>query len=80
MDEVFFIARADGWECRDQRVVVYGGANAAGLALELLVWTRDLVVCTDAKRLAAKDRERLQRHHIDLRRNRSRGSTAVAVS
>ncbi len=65
---VFHCPYCDGWECRDQRVAVYGGANAAGLALELLVWTRDLVVCTDGKRLAAKDRDRLQRHRVDLRR------------
>jgi thioredoxin reductase len=38
----------DGWEWRDQPVGVYGrGDAAAGLALALTVWTRDLILCTD---------------------------------
>jgi thioredoxin reductase len=64
---VFHCPYCDGWECRDQRIAVYGGSNAVGLALELLVWTRDLVVCTDGQRLITKDRERLVRHQIEWR-------------
>ena len=63
----FIAPYCDGWECRDQRVAVYGGPNAAGLALELLVWTRDLIVCTDGKPLGVKDRARLERHGIAWR-------------
>jgi len=38
----------DGWEWRDQPVAVYGrGDAAAGLALGLTVWTRDLLLCAD---------------------------------
>ena len=67
---VFHCPYCDGWECRDERIAVYGGANAASLALELLVWSRDLVVCTDGKRLPVKDRDRLQRRRIELRQER----------
>ncbi len=38
----------DGWEHRDQPIAVYGcGDTAARYALGMLVWTRDIVLCTD---------------------------------
>ncbi|HET8648642.1 MAG TPA: NAD(P)/FAD-dependent oxidoreductase [Gemmatimonadales bacterium] len=38
----------DGWEHRDQPIAVYGrGTAGRGLTLELTVWSRDLVLCTD---------------------------------
>lgn len=62
----------DGWEHRDQSIVIYGhGHDAAGLALELTVWSRDLTLCTDgAAELERKDRERLARQKIAIREER----------
>ncbi|HKV84967.1 MAG TPA: NAD(P)/FAD-dependent oxidoreductase [Ktedonobacterales bacterium] len=62
----------DGWEHRDQPIVIYGrGHDAAGLALELTVWSRDLTLCADgAAELSAKDRERLARHGVAVREER----------
>ena len=38
----------DGWEHRDQSIAVYGrGIEGVDLALEMLGWSRDLVLCTD---------------------------------
>jgi thioredoxin reductase len=38
----------DGWEHRDQTVVVYGqGQSGADLALEMLGWSSDVTWCTD---------------------------------
>jgi thioredoxin reductase len=62
----------DGWEHRDQPIVIYGrGHDAAGLALELTVWSRDLTLCADGDAdLSAKDRERLARQGIAVREER----------
>ncbi len=58
----------DGWENRDRAVAVYGGPDeASGLALSLLTWTRDLVVCTDGRRLTAAAKARLQTAGIPAR-------------
>lgn len=46
---VFHCPYCDGWEMKDQPLAVYGnGENGAGLAKELLLWSRDVVLCTDA--------------------------------
>jgi hypothetical protein len=38
----------DGWECRDQPIAVTGGnQDSVGLAIELLLWSKDLVLCTN---------------------------------
>ncbi|MDB6175409.1 MAG: trxB [Chthoniobacteraceae bacterium] len=38
----------DGWEHRDRPLAVYGrGTSGLEFAVELLVWSRDLVLCTD---------------------------------
>lgn len=62
----------DGWEHRDQPIVIYGrGHDAAGLALELTVWSRDLTLCADGPAgLDRKDRERLARQQIAIREER----------
>ncbi|HEV2405824.1 MAG TPA: FAD-dependent oxidoreductase, partial [Ktedonobacterales bacterium] len=62
----------DGWEHRDQPIVIYGrGHDAAGLALELTVWSRDLTLCSDGDaELPTKDRERLARQGIAVREER----------
>lgn len=45
---VFHCPYCDGWEVRDRPLAVYGrAARGFGLALELTLWSRDLVLCTD---------------------------------
>jgi len=67
---VFHCPYCDGWESRDQPLAVYSRtANGVGLALELTVWSNDIVLCTDGTRLDAKHVERLQRHKIPWRRD-----------
>ena len=58
----------DGWEHRDQSLVAYGaGRPAIGLALSLRTWSERVTACTDGKRVAPKDRQRLERNGIALR-------------
>jgi thioredoxin reductase len=62
---VFHCPYCDGWEQRDTPLVVYSRtANGVGLATELLLWSRDVVLCTDGVRLERKHIERLQRYEI----------------
>jgi thioredoxin reductase len=62
---VFHCPYCDGWESRDQPLAVYSrSANGVGLALELTVWSKDIVLCTDGTRLEAKHVQRLARHRI----------------
>ena len=65
---VFHCPYCDGWEMRDQPLAVYGqGENGAGLAIELLFWSRNLVLCTDGPaQLSAEDRKRLDHHSISI--------------
>lgn len=68
---VFHCPYCDGWESRDQPLAVYSrSANGVGLALELTVWSQDIVLCTDGTRLDAKHVQRLERHKIPWRRDR----------
>lgn len=69
---VFHCPYCDGWEMRDQPLAVYGqGEKGAGLALELKLWSRDLVLCTDGpSELSRGDRERLDQHGIGVREDR----------
>jgi thioredoxin reductase len=66
---VFHCPYCDGWEVRDQPLAAYGkGDHGVGLALELLGWSRDLVLCTDGPaKLSAHDREHLSRNGIAVR-------------
>ena len=66
---VFHCPYCDGWEMRDQPLAVYGrGHRGLGLALELTVWSRDLVLCTDGpSEIEPADLERLERNGISLR-------------
>jgi thioredoxin reductase len=66
---VFHCPYCDGWEVRDQSIAIYGrGEKAHGLALELTIWSRDLVLCTNGPcELRDKQRERLERNGIALR-------------
>ena len=66
---VFHCPYCDGWEVRDQPIAIYGrGEKGHGLALELLAWSRDLVLCTNGPcELRDNQRERLERNGIALR-------------
>ena len=69
---VFHCPYCDGWEVRDRPLAIYGsGARGLGLSLELIGWSRDLVLCSDGP--AGIDTEglaRLQRNGIRLREER----------
>jgi thioredoxin reductase len=69
---VFHCPYCDGWEMRDQPLAVYGrGKRGYGLALELTLWSRDVVLCTDGPPgLSADKRERLARNGVALRTQR----------
>ena len=66
---VFHCPYCDGWEVRDQPLAAYGkGDDGVGLALELLGWSRDVVLCTDGPSgLSADDRGRLARNRVAVR-------------
>ncbi len=66
---VFHCPYCDGWEMRDRPIAVYGrGENGSGLAVELMLWSRDVVLCTDGpSELSAEHREALERHKISVR-------------
>lgn len=65
----------DGWEHRDQPIAVYArGTAGRGLALELTVWSSDLVLCTDGPSgFGEEDRELFARVGIVLREDRVKG-------
>jgi thioredoxin reductase len=65
---VYNCCYCDGWENRDQPIAVYGlGDSGVGLAIEMLIWSRDVVLCTDGPaRLGAEDKARLDRHGIPV--------------
>ena len=61
----------DGWENRDRPLAVYGPPEqAAALAMSLLTWSRDLVVCTDGRRMRAATRVSLRTAGITVRTER----------
>jgi thioredoxin reductase len=69
---VFHCPYCDGWEVRDRPLAVYGrGARGLGLSLELLGWSRDVLLCTDGpSEIDAEGRARLARHGIAVREDR----------
>ena len=69
---VFHCPYCDGWEMRDQPLAIYGrGENGLGLSLELLLWSRDLVLCSDGpSELSDEERKHLAHHEIKLREDR----------
>jgi thioredoxin reductase len=68
---VFHCPYCDGWEHRDLPLAVYGrGEEGVDYALELLTWSRDLVLCTDGQDLPPSQKERLERHGIVFREER----------
>ena len=69
---VFHCPYCDGWELRGQPVAVYGCEKRGyGLAIELLGWTRDIVLCSDGScRLDAEEIATLERNGIRIREER----------
>jgi thioredoxin reductase len=69
---VFHCPYCDGWEVRDQPLAIYGrGDRGLGLSLELIGWSRDLVLCTDGPPEIAPDGlARLDRNGIAVRQER----------
>jgi thioredoxin reductase len=70
---VFNCPYCDGYELRGCPIAVYGQCDQRGAeyALELLPWTRDIVLCTDgAPELTAAMRERLARNGVAVRDER----------
>ena len=65
---VFHCPYCDGWEMRDRMLAVYGrGEKGAGLALELTLWSNDLVLCTDGpSELSGEEKLRLDKHGIKI--------------
>jgi thioredoxin reductase len=62
---VFHCPHCDGWEMRDRKLAVYGaGESGPGLALELTLWSNDLVLCTDGSKISTEDKQRLKQHGI----------------
>lgn len=63
---VYHCPYCDGWEHRGQRIVAYG-ADAFDLALHLLIWSRDVVLCSDGPSgFSAAQRAKLQANGIRL--------------
>lgn len=69
---VFHCPYCDGWEIRDQPIAIYGrGEHGLGLSLEMTVWSRDLVLCTDGpSEIDEEGLARLQRNGIAVREER----------
>lgn len=69
---VFHCPYCDGWEQRDRALAVYGqGRRGLGLALELTVWSRDLVLFTDGPAgLTDDDLDRLDRNGVAVEERR----------
>ena len=59
----------DGWEHRDQPLAAYGrGESVVSLVRALLVWSRDVIVCTDGPEgLSAEERRELDRYRVPVR-------------
>ena len=62
----------DAWEWRDQPLAVYATTEAAtGVALGLLAWTSDVLLCTDqSSEISSQELERLARFGIAVRTER----------
>ena len=69
---VFHCPFCDGWELRNQGLAVYGrGRRGHGLSMELLGWSRDVVLCPDGPaELDDQHREELARNGIQIREDR----------
>ena len=63
---VYTCPYCDGWEHRDRPIAVYGpGERCVGLALEMTLWSRDLVLLTEGPaNISEADRARLDAQAI----------------
>ena len=64
---VFVCPICNGWEVRDQPLAVYGtDCNGLELAIELLAWSRDVVLCTHgtARNISAETLARLHKRGV----------------
>jgi thioredoxin reductase len=66
---VFHCPYCDGWEMRDQPLAVYGnGEKGSGLSIELTLWSRNVVLCTDGpSQLTREHIETLDQYGIEIR-------------
>lgn len=67
---VFLCPYCDGWEMRDQQLAVYGRGDdkGGGMALEMTLWSRDTILCTNGpSRLSDECRLRLARNNVAIR-------------
>jgi thioredoxin reductase len=65
---VFHCPYCDGWEWRDRRLAAFGrGADTIKLALGLLGWGRDVVLCTNGVALGRRERRLLDDNGIPVR-------------
>ena len=69
---VFHCPYCDGWEARDAPLAAYANEEkGVKLALSLLRWSRDVVLCTDGPaRLRTRERARLARHGVPVHEGR----------
>lgn len=67
---VFHCPYCDGWEMRGKPLAVYGRGDdkGGGLALEMRLWSKDVVLCSDGPSgLSEGWRRRLHRHGVSIR-------------
>ena len=67
---VFLCPYCDGWEMRDQPLAVYGRGDdkGGGMALEMSLWSRDTLLCTDGPSdLSDECRKRMDRNGLQVR-------------
>jgi thioredoxin reductase len=64
----FVCPYCDGWELRDQSLVILTkGARALHMAKILAGWTKQYVICTDGPdELTVEQREELKQHHVSV--------------
>lgn len=69
---VFHCPFCDAWDFRDQPIAVYGkGARGHGLAMEMLGWTKEVVLCSDGdSEIDESQRAQLARNGIGIREQR----------
>jgi thioredoxin reductase len=65
---VYHCAYCDGWEHRNEPLIAYGeGESGYNLALDLLIWSKDVALCTDGPSgLAEHQTRKLQANGIRL--------------
>jgi thioredoxin reductase len=66
---VFHCPYCDGWEWRDRRLAVVGRdpAAAAKLALSLVTWSSDVLLCANGQRTSRRVASRLRRNGVAVR-------------